>query len=316
VLGVSKTASQDEIRRAYKALARKYHPDKNPGDAQAESRFKEATAAYELIDDPDKRKLFDEFGHAAASPGFDPERARAQRARPGGFGGGGFGGGGFGGAGGGPEVDFDLSDLFGGFARGGGGFRGFGGRDGFRVPRKGADVTTELSVGFLEAMRGVERSFTITMPQQGPVSTKLNVPPGVEDGQKLRLKGRGMPGSDGGPSGDLFVTVRVQDHPVFSREGLDVHLDLPVTVKEAILGAEVSVPTLEGPVKLKVPPGAQSGQTLRLRGKGGRDARGKVGDLLVHVSIRVPELPAGEAALEALDLLEQSYAADVRQKLA
>ncbi|MGF1509970.1 MAG: DnaJ C-terminal domain-containing protein [Myxococcota bacterium] len=317
VLGVSKDASQDEIRKAYKAFARKYHPDKNPGDKDAEARFKEATSAYEMIDDPEKRKLFDEFGPQAASPGFDPEKARAARARQQASWGAGsdFG-----------DVEFDLSDLFGGgfgraspFGRGAGrrGFRtgGFTAED-LRRPRRGADVTTELAIDFLEAVRGVERNFSLSLPSQGSVSTKVTVPAGVTDGQKLRLKGRGASGSDGGPAGDLYITIRVRSHPFFRRDGTDISFDLPITLKEAIYGAEVQAPTLENPVNIRVPAGAQSGQTLRLRGKGVPTSSGSRGDLLIRLSIRIPSsLPDDDSIREAVDRLEGHYGSDVRSDL-
>jgi len=317
VLGVSKTASQDEIRRAYKKLARTHHPDKNPGDATAEKKFKEATAAYELLETEEKRKLFDEFGHQAAQPGFDPEQARAQAAyaRAGGF----RSQGGGPGPGAGPDFgpDFDLSDLFGDvFRQAGRGGPGAGFRSRGPVPRRGADVTTRLSLPFIDAVKGTERSFRITIPQADGtsqvVSTQMKVPPGVGDGQKLRLKGRGQPGQSGGPPGDLFVTIDVEPHAVFTRDGADVTARVPITVGEAVAGAEIQVPTLEGRAKVKVPAGAQSGQKLRLRGQGGPSKGGR-GDLFVELSIRVPKSPSEETK-EAARSLDASYADEVRQE--
>lgn len=306
VLGVSKTASAEEIRKAYKRLARKHHPDVNPGDAAAEDRFKEASAAYELLESEEKRKLFDEFGHQAASPGFDPEQARAYKAwqhRQGATGGR---------ARGGPrDFEFDLSDLFGDVFAGGGAGRARGARAEPR-PRPGADVTTELRVAFADAVLGADRSFRMTLPDgkggQRTVSTQVKIPPGVREGQKLRLRGRGLEGERGGPKGDLFITVHVEAHAFFKRDGADILLDLPVTVGEAMRGAQVEVPTLGAPVKLSIPAGAQSGQKLRLRGKGGPG-----GDLLVQIMIQVP--PHGDAVEDAAKALDTAYVGSVRAHL-
>lgn len=314
VLGVSKTASQDEIRRAYKKLARTHHPDKNPGDEAAEKKFKEATAAYELLETEDKRRLFDEFGHQAAQPGFDPEQARAQAAyaREGGFRSGGGPG-----PGAGPGPDFDLSDLFGDvFRQEGRGGPGAGFRSRGPMPRRGADVTTRLSLPFIDAVKGTERSFRITVPQSDGasqvVSTQMKVPPGVGDGQKLRLKGRGQPGQNGGPPGDLFVTIDVEPHAIFTRDGPNVTARVPITVGEAVTGAEIEVPTLDGRAKVKVPAGAQSGQKLRLRGQGGVSKNGR-GDLYVELSIRIPK-KASDEARQAAKTLDEDYAGEIRRE--
>lgn len=324
VLGVSKSASQEEIKRAYKKLARKYHPDVNPGDNAAETKFKEVSAAYDLIETPEKRKLFDEFGPEAASSGFDPDKARAYRAwqeQQSTTGGAPFG------AGGPQDFEFDLGEMFGDLFGGGRG-RGRGARGGFggfraedlRAPRRGADVTTEMRVAFLEAVRGGEKQFRMTVP--GPagggesVSTSVRIPPGVSEGQKLRLRGRGMPGRDGGPPGDLMIEVHVDPHPILKRDGADLLLDVPVTVKEALMGAKIDVPTLEGPVKLTVPPGAQSGTKLRLKGKGGPLPSGSGrGDLMVTLVVKLPPRTDSAAAREAAEQLEALYDGPVRQGL-
>ncbi len=367
VLGVARDASEEDIRRAYRKLARQHHPDVNPDDPEAEARFKEVSAAYEVLSDPKKRKLYDEFGTDAEKIGFDPEKAaeyrrwkeRYERARaPGGFGG--FGGGADG-------FEFDLSDIFG---------HGFGGAASAsaRHARPGADVEAELTVDFLEAAQGGERRIALRKPvacarcggqgvhagsscascggtgrkrvgrgplqmqmpcpqcggrgaepceacggqgsQSGRVELTVKIPPGIEDGQRLRLKGQGAPGLGGGPPGDLYVTVHVRPHPLFRREGLDVHLDLPVTVREAMFGAEVEVPTLSGPVRLKVPRGSQSGRRLRLKGKGIEGRHGARGDLYVRLQVRVPSPDADEeAARQAVDALERLYGEDVRAEL-
>ncbi len=369
VLGVSRDASEDDIRRAYRKLARKHHPDVNPDDPEAETRFKEVSAAYEVLSDPEKRKLYDELGPDAEKIGYDPEKAaeyrrwkeRFERARTGG---GGVGGapGGFGG------FEFDLGDIF---------AHGFGTRGPAAAaerPRPGADVEAELTVDFLDAARGTERRIALQKPvacatcggsarrsnsrcegcggtgrrrvgqgplrmqvpcpqcggsgsepcgacggtgvQSGRVELTVKIPAGIEDGQKLRLKGQGAPGRAGGPPGDLYVTVHVRPHPLFRREGDDIHLDLPVTVREAMFGGEVEVPTLSGAVRLKVPRGSQSGRTLRLRGKGIERKGGVRGDLYAHLQVRVPSPDADEeAARRAADVLEGLYDEDVRAGL-
>jgi len=325
VLGVSKDASQDDIKRAYKRLARKYHPDVNPGDTAAETKFKEVSAAYEMLETEEKRKLFDEFGPEASSAGFDPEKARAYRAwqeQQSATGGAPFG------AGGPQDFEVDLGDIFGdlfGRGRGRGGARGgFGGGAGFRaedlrVPRRGGDITTEMRVGFLEAVRGAEKSFSMAVPGAAgrqTVSTSVRIPPGVKDGQKLRLRGRGLPGSDGGPAGDLLIEVRVESHPVLRRDGADLLLEVPVTLEEAMLGAKIEVPTLEGAVNLSVPPGSQSGTKLRLKGKGGPIPGGAGrGDLLVTLTVKLPPVDDSDEVRRAVETLQKRYEGPVRRGL-
>ncbi len=316
VLGLTSKASQDEIKKAYKRLARKNHPDVNPGDSAAENRFKEISAAYELLEDPDKRKLFDEFGHQAASPGFDPEKARAYRAwqeQQATTGGSPFG------AGGPEDFEFDLGEMFGdlfgrGARRGGGGFRG----QDIRVPRRGPDIRTEMTVDFLDAVKGTETAFSMTTGgSEESTKTSVRIPPGVKDGQTLRLRGRGAPGSDGGPSGDLLIEIRVKPHSLLQRDGTDLLLKVPVTIKEAMVGGRIEVPTLEGPVKLTVPGGSQSGTKLRLKGKGGWAPDGKTrGDLMVTLDVRLPPAPAEDTtARAAVDTLEERYEEPVRSGL-
>jgi molecular chaperone DnaJ len=343
VLGVPKNASAAEIKKAYRKLARQYHPDANPGNAQAEDRFKEISAAYDVIGDEDRRKQYDQVRDMAAS-GFPG----------GGFPGGGFPGGGFPGGGfpGGGRVRFedagfqvgDLGDLFGGI------FGGGRGRE--RRPTRGADLETDITVTFDEAMAG----RTVPVRIQGPApcetcggsgaapgtspvtcaqcggagqvavnqgffqmsqtcprchgsgrivetscptcggtgsrrrtrSFQVRVPAGVQDGARIRLRGRGEPGPAGGQAGDLFVGVHVRPHAFFGRAGHDLTVELPVTYAEAALGANVEVPTLNGPVRMKVPAGTPSGKTFRLKGKG-PPKRAGTGDLLVTVHVEVPQ---------------------------
>ncbi|HJL16118.1 MAG TPA: DnaJ C-terminal domain-containing protein [Sandaracinaceae bacterium LLY-WYZ-13_1] len=312
VLGVSRDASEDEIRKAYRKLARKHHPDLNPGDAEAEARFKRISAAYEVLSKPEKRALYDEFGADAEKIGYDPERAEEYRQwkrraeASAGFGGmpGGFGGG-FGGA----EGYVDLEDLFGDlFARG---------RP--RGPSRGADAEATLRIGFMDAARGTTASVEVPKPRpDGGVEMSqlsLTIPAGVDTGKKLRLAGQGHPGRQGGSAGDLYVRIEVGDHPVFTRDGTDLGLTLPITVPEALRGGPVEVPTLTGTVKLKIPAGAQTGQRMRLRGKGIEPASGAAGDLYVTLQVMAPEGGDAETRERLAAELDALYDADVRAEL-
>ena len=336
-LGVDKGSSAKEVTKAYRKLARKLHPDANPGDAAAEQRFKEVTAAYDVLGDETKRVEYDQVRAMGPVGGM-----------------GGAPGGGFGGQGG---VPFDLGDVFGGlFGQGGHGRQG---------GSRGADLETRLGLSFLEAVNGVTTSVHLTSDapcsscggsgarpgtrphrcgtcggsgttadNQGPFSfsrpcgscggsgqqiddpcgtcrgsgverrpreVKVRIPAGVEDGQRIRLKGRGAPGR-GGPDGDLFVVVAVEPHQLFGRSGKNLTLTVPVTFPEAVFGAEVKVPTLQdGPVTLRLPSATRSGRTFRVKGRGVGTRRGR-GDLLVTVKVVVPQDPndAEKAAIEAL----------------
>lgn len=292
VLGVSSGATEDEIKKAYRKLAREHHPDLNPGDPDAEERFKRVSAAYEVLSTPEKRALYDELGEDAEKIGYDPERAeeyrqwkrRAEAAA--GFGGfEGFGGGGGGGY-------HDLEDLLGDL---------FGQRQG--GPRRGRDVEAALSVGFDDAARGTQATVDI-----GGKTVRLTIPAGVETGQRLRLAGQGEPGREGGPPGDLYVRVEVGEHPRFRRDGKDLHLDLPISVPEALVGGTVEVPTLGGSVKLKIPAGAANGQRMRLRGKGIEPAGKPPGDLFVTLEVVLPSGGDEEARKAAAEAIEELYA--------
>ena len=343
VLGVSDTASQKDIRSAYRKLSRQYHPDANPGDKAAEERFKEVSAAYDVVGDPEKRKEYDEVRRLGPMGGM-------------------FGGPGAGDAGTGGfrfEDVGDLGDVLGGlFGRarrrggaGAGGVRGTG-------PHRGQDLEAELHLSFEDAVHGLTttvhltsdaacstchgtgarpgttprtcpicngrgvvddnqgffsfsspcpecagRGYTVDEPcptcrgsgvERRPREVKVRIPAGVDDGQRIRLRGRGGPGRNGGPAGDLYVTVRVASHPLFGRRGNDLTITVPITFPEAALGATVAVPTLDGaPVRVRIPGGTRSGRTFRVRGKG-VPGRRRTGDLLVTVEVAVPQKLSAE----------------------
>ena len=284
ILGVPRSADADAIKKAYRKLAQTYHPDLNPDDEGAEDQFKKISQAYAVLSDPDQRANYDEFGEIALDPNFDAEKAR----RFGGYQSGGFQ------SGGATFHGFDTGQHGGGF---GSLFEDLfgGGAQGPRPPRPraGANLETEFELEFLEAAAGSERRISVTRPQaDGSARTDtltVKVPPGVADGARIRLSGKGSEGSNGGAPGDLYVTVHVRPHPVFRREGQDLQLDVPISVSEAILGADIELPTLDGRVTLHVPPETDSGSKLRLRGKGFAASGSKaVGDLYVIVRIRVP----------------------------
>ncbi|BDT93648.1 MULTISPECIES: molecular chaperone DnaJ [Nocardia] len=357
-LGVSSSASQDEIKKAYRKLARDLHPDANPGDTKAEEKFKAVSEAHAVLSDPAKRKEYDDTRKL--------------------FAGGGYSRGGFGsGAGGGFSQEFNLGDIFGGASTGDGGLgdllgglfnRGGGARTSSR-PRRGADVETETTLGFREAAQGVTVPLRMTSPSPcttchgsgakpgtsprvcpicngtGIVSRNqgafgfsepcdecrgsgsiiddpcldcqgsgiqnrtrtitVRIPPGVGDGQRIRLAGQGEAGLRGAPSGDLYVTVHVSQDKVFGRNGDDLTLVLPVSYSELVLGTTVSVPTLDGRVGVKVPPGTADGRTLRVRGRGVPKRGGGAGDLLVTVKVAVPQKLDGDA-VEALKRYQEA----------
>ena len=371
-LGVKKSASSDDIRKAFRKLARKYHPDVNPGDKAAEERFKQISEANDVLSDPKKRKVYDQLGYY--SDQIDPAAAEAYaRAAQGGYGPGPAGGAGRG-TGQNIPVDFsgfDFSDIFGGGGGGGqastgsarsGSFRdifsgifGGQGRGGMEPqgPGAGTDLEYQVNVGFWQAIRGAEMriqvtrldtctnchgsgyieqpgvcpecggsghiqqtsgrmKFNTTCPRCGgtgkqrticnvcagdgvvsrPETITVRIKPGTRDGQRIRLAGKGNAGERGGPPGDLYIIIRVGDHPVFHREGDNISLTVPVSVPEAALGAKVEVPTIDGRALLRIPPGTQSGQKLRLREKGVPSAtkEGHRGDEIVEIKIIVPHV--------------------------
>jgi molecular chaperone DnaJ len=363
VLGVERGASPDEIKKVYRKLARKHHPDVNPGNKQAEERFKEISFAYDVLSDPEKRKSYDEFGFDGLQSGFDADKARQYRewqSRAAGAGGAGFGKySSF------EDVFSDLGDLFGG-----------GSGRGFRDTGRGADLEYSLELDLLDAIRGVTQAIALRRPVacpecggaggqgarpcpqcdgrghvrvgggpipfgrncprcagSGQVYTKecprchgtgqseeidrlnVKIPAGVDEGSKVRLAGKGEPGRGGGPPGDLFIHVHLRPHPFLERRGSDLYLDLPVTVGEAALGGSVTVPTPAGDVSLRIPPGSQSGQRLRLRGRGVAGAKGSAaGDLYVRLLVQVPR-DGGDQTRRAVEALEQLYGESPRKNL-
>ena len=289
VLGVSKDVSDAELKKTYRKLARKYHPDSNPGDAAAEAKFKEVSEAHSVLSDPEQRKEYDAIRAMGSGARFTA---------PGGAGGtGGFEDvfGNVFGQGGGTRYTFqqgaDYDDLLGGLFGGGrfgqpsGGYRGFGG------PTKGRDVTATTTLDFITATKGEQ----ITLQTSDGKPINVRIPAGVADGQKIRLRGKGNPSPDGGAPGDIVLTVNVRKHPVFERDGLNLRVNVPVTFAEATLGATIEVPTLGGrPVKLKVAPGTPSGRVLRVKGRGVETSKG-TGDLLAVVQVAVPSHLSKEA---------------------
>ena len=334
ILGVKKAASEEEIKKAYRKLARKFHPDVNPGDKQAEAKFKELSEAYAVLSDKEKREKYDRLGRDAFSfgggqGGGDPfagfhfdfgdlgggrGRARGPRrtARTGDF----------------RDI---FSDLFGGGA-GGGGFQ--------TAPGRGPDLEAETTLEFRDAVHGTTVQIATARQRECPACNglghvgnnvcrtcggsgmvsepqkmKVKIPEGVRDGQRIRLNGKGSPGTAGGPAGDLLLLIHVRPHPFYQQKGADIHTEVPITVGEAIRGAEIEVPTIHGPVRARIPAGTQGGQTFRLTGKGVRKGKtGGHGDHYYKVQIVVPKELSAEQR-EALEAIESAYAENPRKKL-
>jgi curved DNA-binding protein len=285
ILGVQKDASADVIRKAYRKLARKHHPDVNP-DGKSEDQFKKVSAAYEVLSDDKRRAAYDEFGEESLQGGFDPDKAREykkwqstrQQQRGSGFDRG--------------PVEFDFAELF--------------GRR--RGPSRGHDLRTVVEMDLRQAIEGTE--ISVELPEHGTV--RVRIPPGADTGSVIRLPGKGAPGAQGGPAGDLVIETEVRPHPILRREGLDLHRALPVTLDEAYNGATVEVATFDGQVALKIPPRSQNRAKLRLRGKGisRKDTRG---DMIVELDIRMPDKADDELA-ECLRKHRDVYSAPVRQE--
>lgn len=278
ILGVTKGVSEAELKKTYRKLSRQFHPDTNPGDAKAEARFKEISEAYSVLSDKDQRAEYDQM--RAMGPG-----ARAGFGGAGGFPGG-FQGGNFGGAG--------FEDVFANLFGGGGGFGGP------RGPQRGQDLTTTQTLDFIDGVKGTTIKLSL---RSGAEPTTIKIPAGVTDGQKIKIAGKGNPSPNGGPAGDLIITVTVKPHPVFTRDGNNIRVVVPITFAEAVLGATIQVPTLGGdPVKLKVAPGTPNGRVLRVKGRGVVTAKAE-GDLLATVEIAVPS-HVSDKAKKALEEFE------------
>jgi DnaJ-class molecular chaperone len=305
VLGVAKTASEADIKKAFRSLAKKHHPDKHAGDAAAQKRFQEISGAYDILGDKEKRAQYDAgaIGPDGNPRGFDPRGGGFRQGHPFGSGHGGFGGGG---GPGGREFHFSFDDAAGGGAAA---FEDIfadlmgGGRRKARQPHemKGEDFSAAVTVSFEEAANGGTRRVVLQNGEQ----IDVKIPVGVKDGQTIRVKGRGGAGQGGGPNGDILLTVSVAPHPTMTRDGNDIRMDLPVTLKEAILGGKVPAPTLTGNVSLTVPPNSNTGTTLRLKGKGIAAHGGSAaGDLYVRLVVTLPDRPD-----EALRSFAGSWAA-------
>jgi molecular chaperone DnaJ len=299
VLGVARSATADELKKTYRKLALKYHPDKNPGDKKSEEKFKELTEAYEVLQDPKKRQAYDQFGHFGAQAGFRPGGPNpfegfsgpgsARAGNP-------FGGfEGFSGNAGGEGFQDIFGDIFGEiFSAGRRGASAGGAAGGARAGARGrgADLRYTLNISFEEAASGAEKTISFVRQRDQKEETarlSVTVPAGVKTGQRLKLRGEGDAGVGGSPSGDLYVVVSIHEHPLFKRVENDVHFDLPLTFADAALGIVAEIPTLTGRASLKVPPGTPSGQVFRLKGKGFSAAGGPApGDMLVRIVIDVP----------------------------
>ena len=314
-LGVARDVDADAIRRAYRSLARKYHPDVNPDTPTAEARFKEVTGAYEVLSDAKKRALYDEFGDLGLREGFDAAQARAYGGRRGRAGG---GGGGFDDLAGG-----GLGDLFADFFS--------SGRRG-PTPGRGQDLVATVEIDLGQALRGASVQLQVPTPAPcslcrgrgcggcggsgqvaQPQALTVRVPAGVDNGGRVRVAGRGTAGRLGGPPGDLIIETRVRPHPYFSRDGLDLELTLPISLSEAIDGASLEVPTPAGMVQLRVPPASQQGSRLRLRGRGVRRGE-RCGDLYVTLNVRLPDGEVAELAVAAR-LAATAYSKPLRADL-
>lgn len=329
VLGVSRDADEAAIKKAYRKLAKKYHPDTNVGNAQAEEKFKEINESYDIIGNPEKRKLYDKYGYMAFQEGFDAKKAEEYEKYGGGFNGGfnpfeghgGYTSGGngtyefhFDGTNGGGDIDDILKNLFGGgsgFGSSGFGSSGFSGASGFgggfNADRQGADAHADINISFDEAVNGCDKNITLQGSDGRTQSLRVHIPAGVDTGSKVRLKGKGGKGAGGAKDGDLFLNVNVGSKPGYDRKGLDIYTTINIPYTTAVLGGDAIVHTVTGDVSCKIKEGTQSGSKIRLRGKGvpSMKNRNVRGDQYVTVQIQVPRnvSPRAKEKLEELSKL-------------
>lgn len=319
ILGVPRNATQAEIQKAFRDLARKYHPDLHPDDPEAKKKFQQIQRAFEVLNDPEKREMYDRYGASfeTAGAGAGPYTRGFYWTS-------------------GPDTDFrterfedfDFSDIFGErFGRGFGfgfdelfeklraaGARASHYRAGTRAPEKGADIERVLEVPLPVAVMGGKCEFTFHKPGGGPATLTINIPAGIQEGQRIRLRGQGAPSPSGGPPGDLYLRVKIIPHRNFERKGDDLYVRLPVTLPEALFGAKVDLPTPKGTVSLRIPPGTSSGTKLRVRGHGVPREDGSAGDLYAVVEIQLPP-HVDETTKDAIKRLESAYSRDVRADL-
>jgi curved DNA-binding protein len=305
-LGVGNSATEDEIRKAYRQLARKYHPDLNPDDKQAKEKFQQVQNAFDVLSDAKKREMYDRYGSAYESMGAGGGGGPQPWANAGA---------------GGPNVDINIEDLFGG--GGGGGFadifkqfgqRGRRQQSRRQAPSRGANIEHELTVSFTTAVLGGDAQIAVRRGDGKMDTLQVKIPAGIEDGKKIRLRGQGEASPDGGPNGDILIKVMTAPHPHYRRQGKRIDLRVPITLAESLQGAKVDVPTPHGTITLTVPPGTSSGKKLRLKGQGVVPAKGAPGDLLAEIQIVLPpDLAADDR--EQLELILNKYSDNPRADL-
>jgi DnaJ-class molecular chaperone len=291
LLGVARTATDDEIKKAYRKLAKKLHPDVNPGNKKIESQFKEVTAAYDLLSDQEKRQRYDrgEIDESGQPRGFSGRRPGGARR----------------------SANFDMDDQAGGAEDVLRDFFGFGNRQRPHMRMRGADVSYQVEATFLEAAQGGKKRISLTDGK----TIDIAIPPGTENGQTLRLKGQGLSGAGGATAGDAFVEVIVADHPLFKRDGFNISIDCPMTLPEAILGATITVPTIDGKVALKLPPDSNTGTQLRLKGKGILNPKTNLrGDQYIRFTVVLPDQVDPDLR-DAIERWSKRHSYDVRAKL-
>jgi DnaJ-class molecular chaperone len=311
-LGVSRQATPDEIQKAYRQMARKYHPDLNPNDAKAKEKFQKVQAAFDVLNDPQKRQRYDQFGDAYESfSGGGPQPGPHPWAGAGGPGANPWAGAGGPGAGG---FEVNLEDLFGGAAGMGGGggaggfadlFKTFKQRNKRAAPTKGSNIEHTLTVPFATAILGGEAQITLQREDGHNESLRVKIPAGIESGKKIRLRGKGEESPSGGTTGDLLIKVEVAPHPHFRRTGNRLDVRVPISLAEAVGGAKIDVPSPYGTITLTIPPGTSSGAKLRVKGQGVKHTNGEVGDLFAEVMVVVPKDLSAEDRAQVLDVLKK-----------